>query len=246
VALFATCFGNYNDPEIPKAAVEVLERAGCDISCPEQVCCGMPKLDGGDLEGARKLARKNVETLLPAVREGRKILSPGPSCTLTLRTEYPELVPTAEAKEVAEAVMDLSDFLLQQARKRKLPKDFAQPIGRVAYHVACHNRVQNLGYRGRDLLKWAGADVQLVDRCCGMDGTWGMKSEFFEQSLKVAEGAAKRVESAEADVISSDCPLAGLQLRQKTGRPVFHPVKILRAAYRGEPLRSPKASKKDG
>jgi glycerol-3-phosphate dehydrogenase subunit C len=246
VALFATCYGNYNDPEIPKAAVEVLERAGCDISCPEQLCCGMPKLDGGDLEGARKLARKNVETLLPAVREGRKILSPGPSCTLTLRTEYPELVPTPEAKEVAEAVMDLSDFLLQQARKRKLPKQFPQPIGRVAYHVACHNRVQNLGYRGRDLLKWAGADVQLVDRCCGMDGTWGMKSEFFEESLQVAEGAAKRVEAAEADVVSSDCPLAGLQLRQKTGRPVFHPVKILRAAYRGEPLRSPKPSNRNG
>jgi Fe-S oxidoreductase len=246
VALFATCYVNYNDPAIAKDAVEMLERAGCGVDCPEQVCCGMPKLDGGDLEGARKLARRNVETLLPAVREGRKILSPGPSCTLTLRTEYPELVPTAEAKEVAEAVMDLSDFLLQQARKRKLPKDFPQPIGRVAYHVACHNRVQNLGYRGRDLLKWAGADVQLVDRCCGMDGTWGMKSEFFDESLKVAEGAAKRVESAEAEVISSDCPLAGLQLRQKTGRPVFHPVKILRAAYRGEPLRSPKTSKQNG
>jgi Fe-S oxidoreductase len=138
--------------------------------------------------------------------------------------------------------MDLSDFLLQQARKRKLPREFPQPIGRVAYHVACHNRVQNLGYRGRDLLKWAGADVQLVDRCCGMDGTWGMKSEFFEESLKVAEGAARRVEAAEPEVVSSDCPLAGLQIKQKTGRPVYHPVKILRAAYRGEPLRSPKGA----
>jgi Fe-S oxidoreductase len=206
----------------------------------------MPKLDGGDIDGARDLARKNVEALLPAVREGRNILSPGPSCTLVLRTEYPELVATPEAKEVAGAVMDLSDFLLQQARKRKLPKDFPQPIGRVAFHVACHNRVQNLGYRGRDLLKWAGADVQLVDRCCGMDGTWGMKSEFFQESLKVAEGAAQRVEAAEPDVVSSDCPLAGLQIRQKTGRPVYHPVKILRAAYLGEPLRSPKGETSNG
>ena len=200
----------------------------------------MPKLDGGDLEGARGLARKNVEMLLPAVREGRKIVSPGPSCTLVLRTEYPELVGTSEAREVSEAVMDLSDFLLQQARHKKLPKGFKTPIGKVAYHVACHNRVQNLGYRGRDLLKWAGADVQLVDRCCGMDGTWGMKTEFFQESLKVADAAASRVESAEADVVSSDCPLAGLQLKQKTGRPVYHPVRILRAAYLGEPLRSPR------
>ena len=240
VALFATCYVNYNDPAIAQDAVAMLEKAGCDVECPAQVCCGMPKLDGGDLEGARKLARKNVETLLPAVRSGRKILSPGPSCTLTLRTEYPELVPTPEAREVAAAVMDLSDFLVQQARGKKLPRPPAGAVGKVAFHVACHNRVQNFGYKGRDLLKWAGGDVTLVDRCCGMDGTWGMKSEFFEESLKVAEGAAKKVEAAEPDTVSSDCPLAGLQLKQKTGRTSYHPVRILRAAYGDEPLRSPK------
>ena len=240
VALFATCYVNYNDPAIAKAAVDVLERAGCDVECPEQVCCGMPKIDGGDLEGARTLARRNVESLLPSVRAGRKIVTPGPSCTLMLRTEYPELVPTAEGREVAAAVMDLSDFVLQQARAKKLPKPPPGAVGKVAFHVACHNRVQNFGYRGRDLLKWAGGDVTLVDRCCGMDGTWGMKSEFFADSLKVAEGAAQRVESAEPEVVSSDCPLAGLQLKQKTGRPSYHPVRILSAAYAGEPLRSPR------
>ena len=236
VALFATCFVNYNDPAIGKDAVSMLERAGCNVECPEQVCCGMPKLDGGDLEGARKLARQNVETLLPAVREGRKIVSPGPSCTLVLRTEYPELVPTPEAREVAAAVMDLSDFLLHQARSKRLPKPPEGTLGKVAFHVACHNRVQNFGYRGRDLLKWAGGDVTLVDRCCGMDGTWGMKSEFFAESLKVAEGAARKVLAAEPDTVSSDCPLAGLQLRQKTGRNCYHPVRILNAAYQGARL----------
>jgi glycerol-3-phosphate dehydrogenase subunit C len=239
VSLFHTCFVNYNDPAIGKAAVDVLTRAGCDVDCPEQVCCGMPKLDGGDLEGARKLARKNVETLLPAVRAGRKILSPGPSCTLMLKTEYPELVPGPESKEIAAATMDLSDFLMSQARAKKLPKPPAGAVGKVAFHVACHNRVQNFGYKGRDLLKWAGGDVTLVDRCCGMDGTWGMKKEFFHESLKVAEGAARKVEAAEPDVVSSDCPLAGLQLKQKTGRTSYHPVRILQAAY-GEPLRSAK------
>jgi Fe-S oxidoreductase len=238
VALVATCFVNYNDPAIGKDAVQMLERLGCSVDCPEQVCCGMPKLDGGDLEGARKLAARNVETLLPAARAGKKIVSPGPSCTLTLRTEYPELVPTPEAKEVAAAVMDLSDFLLQQARAKKFPKPPAGAVGKVAFHVACHNRVQNFGYRGRDLLKWAGGEVTLVDRCCGMDGTWGMKSEFFEESLKVAEAAASKVEAAEPEVVSSDCPLAGLQLRQKTGRASYHPVRILQAAYGDTPLRS--------
>jgi Fe-S oxidoreductase len=234
VAFFHTCFVNYNDPSIGQDAVAMLEKAGCDVACPEQVCCGMPKLDGGDLEGARKLARKNVELLLPLVREGRKILSPGPSCTLTLRTEVPELVGTPEAKEIADATMDLSDFLLQAARGKKFAKPAAGAIGKVAYHVACHNRVQNFGYRGRDLLKWAGGDVTLVDRCCGMDGTWGMKKEFFDESLKIADVAARKVEAAEPDLVSSDCPLAGLQLRQKTGRRSFHPVRILKAAYDGE------------
>lgn len=241
VALFATCFVNYNDPGIGKAAVDVLERAGCSVQCPEQVCCGMPKLDGGDLEGARRLARKNVASLIDTVRAGAKIVTPGPSCTLMLRTEVPELVGTPEAKEVAGAVMDLSDFVLQRARAKQLPKPPPGTVGKVAFHVACHNRVQNFGYRGRDLLKWAGGDVTLVDRCCGMDGTWGMKSEFFAESLKVAEGAARKVEAASPDTVSSDCPLAGLQLRQKTGRPSFHPIRILQAAYAGEPLRSPKA-----
>jgi Fe-S oxidoreductase len=240
VSLFHTCFVNYNDPSIGRAAVDVLTRAGCDVDCPEQVCCGMPKLDGGDLEGARKLARKNVELLLPAVRAGRKILSPGPSCTLMLKTEYPELVPGPESKEIAAATMDLSDFLMSQARAKKLAKPPAGAVGKVAFHVACHNRVQNFGYKGRDLLKWAGGDVTLVDRCCGMDGTWGMKKEFFEESLKVAEGAARKVEAAEPDVVSSDCPLAGLQLKQKTGRTSYHPVRILQAAYGDEPLRSEK------
>ncbi len=234
VALFATCFVNYNDPSIGQAAIEVLERGGCSVECPEQVCCGMPKLDSGDLEGARKLARKNVELLLPSVRAGRKILSPGPSCTLMLKKEYPEIVGTPEAAEVAAAVMDLSDFLMQLARAKKLPKPPPDSIGKVAYHVACHNRVQNFGYKGRDLLKWAGGDVTLVDKCCGMDGTWGMKKEFFAESLKVADAAARKVEAAAPDRVSSDCPLAGLQLTQKTGRKSFHPVKILRAAYTQE------------
>jgi glycerol-3-phosphate dehydrogenase subunit C len=245
VALFATCFVNYNDPDIGKDAIEVLEHAGCKVDCPEQVCCGMPKLDGGDLDGARELARMNVALLSDSVRAGKRILSPGPSCTLMLKTEYPELVPGPESEALAAAVMDLSDFLLLQARAKKLPKDFKAPLGKVAFHVACHNRVQNFGYRGRDLLKWAGADVTLVDRCCGMDGTWGMKREFFEESLKVAEKAAVAVESATPDAVSSDCPLAGLQLTQKTGRRSFHPVRLLHGAYFGDVKHSPKPGAPD-
>src|SRR3989454_887728 len=126
--------------------------------------------------------------------------------------------PAREGREVADAVRDLSDFVLQQARAKKLPKPRAGAVGKGAYHVACHNRVQNFGYRGRDLLKWAGGDVTLVDRCCGMDGTWGMKSEFFAESLKVAEGAARREESARPEGGSSGRPLGGRRAHQQSGR----------------------------
>ena len=237
VVLFPTCFGNYNDPEIPKAAVELLEKAGCDLACPAVSCCGMPKMDCGDLQGAKELARRNADVLLPYVRAGRKVLSPGPSCTLMLKQEYPELLGP-EGKELADATVDLSDFLLQLGRQKFLPKPPAG-LGKVAFHVACHNRVQNFGYKGRDLLKWAGGEVTLVDKCCGMDGTWGMKAEYFEESLKIAEGAAKKVEAIEPEVVAADCSLAGMQITQKTGRTAYHPVKVLRSAYRGQPLRSP-------
>jgi glycerol-3-phosphate dehydrogenase subunit C len=245
LALFPTCFGNYNDPEIPKSAVEVLERAGCDLVCPQVACCGMPKMDCGDLAGAKVLARRNADVLLPLVRAGRKVVSPGPSCTLMLRQEYPELLGP-EGKEIADATVDLSDLLLQLGRQKLLPKPPAGSVGKVAFHVACHNRVQNFGYRGRDLLKWAGGDVTLVDKCCGMDGTWGMKSEYFQESLKIAEAAANKVQASEPDVVAADCPLAGQQIKQKTGRQPYHPVKILRAAYAGEPLRSPIKEAKPG
>ena len=148
-------------------------------------------------------------------------------------------MPGPDSRALAEAVVDASDLVLQLARQKKLPRP-AEKIGKVAVHVPCHNRVQNIGYRGRDLLKWAGGDVQMVDRCCGMDGTWGMKKEFFAESLKVADKAARAVESAEPDVVASDCPLAGLQLTQKTGRPSFHPVRVLHRALKDDALRSPR------
>lgn len=236
VVLFYTCFANYNDPDLGQAAVEVLERQGCEVVCPEFRCCGMPFLDGGDLPHTLENVEHNLNLLHPWVKKGYKVVSPGPTCTFMLKQEYPELAKSPLAEEVAEAVEDLGTYLYKLNRKGRLDKNFARPVGKVAYHIPCHNKVQGIGFRGRDLLKLAGAQVSMVDRCCGMDGTWGMKKEFFELSLKVADKAFQAVERAEPDVVVTDCPLAGLQLTQGTKRKTFHPVKVLRAAYRGETL----------
>lgn len=238
VVLFYTCFANYNDPDLGQAAVEVLERQGAQVVCPEFKCCGMPFLDGGDLKNTLANIEHNLKLLVPLVRQGYSILSPGPTCTFMLKQEYPELSKREDAKEVADKVEDLGDFLLKLHRRGRLDTNFAAPVGKVAYHIPCHNKVQGIGFKGRDLLKAAGAQVKMVDKCCGMDGTWGMKKEFFELSLKVAEKAFRGVEQAEPDVVVTDCPLAGIQLTQGTKRRAYHPVKVLRAAYRGISLRS--------
>jgi glycerol-3-phosphate dehydrogenase subunit C len=236
VVLFYTCFANYNDPDLGQAAVEVLERQGAEVVCPEFKCCGMPFLDGGDLKNTLANIEHNLKLLVPLVKQGYKVVSPGPTCTFMLKQEYPELSKREDAHEVAKNVEDLGEFLLKLHRQGRLDTNFAERIGKVAYHIPCHNKVQGIGFKGRDLLKAAGAQVKMVDKCCGMDGTWGMKKEFFTLSLKVAEKAFRGVEQAEPDIVVTDCPLAGLQLTQGTKRRAYHPVKVLRAAYQGKRL----------
>ncbi len=207
----------------------------------------MPSLDGGDLDTCVGQVRENLERLLPYVKAGYAVVSPGPTCTFMLRQEYPELLKTDEAREVAAAVRDLGEYIIELKKQGKLDLDFGGPADvrpqKVAYHFPCHLKVQKIGYKGRDVLRLIpGTEVALVDNCCGMDGTWGMKKEFFQLSVKVAEKAATavaevKVATAEATPaiafrVSSDCPLAAIQLKQTTGEEVVHPILLLRDAYR--------------
>jgi Fe-S oxidoreductase len=244
VVLFPTCSVNYNDPEVGRAAVEVLERSGVTVVSPPFQCCGMPALDGGDVPSCLDHIDANVTALLPYVREGYAVVTPGPTCTFMLRQDTPELRKTKEAKEVAAAVRDLGEYLMELKKAGTLDREFGeQAPQKVAYHFPCHLKVQKIGYKSRDLMRLIpGTEVELLDRCCGMDGTWGMKKEFYQLSIEVAQKATKAVgearEQAEhaegmpAFVVSSDCPLAALQLTHTTGQKVKHPVVVLRDAYR--------------
>jgi glycerol-3-phosphate dehydrogenase subunit C len=243
--LFYTCYGNYNDPEVAQAAVEVLERNGVAVAAPPMRCCGMPALDGGGVEHCLAQVKDNVARLLPWVRAGYAVISPGPTCTFMLRQEYPQLLPGDEAKAVAGAVRDLGEFLFELKRAGKLDRSLARekPL-KVAYHFPCHLKVQKIGPKSRDLLRLIpNVEVETVDRCCGMDGTWGMKKEYYELSLKVAEKATQQIaglaqaagpegEPPPEFAVSSDCPLAALQLEKTTGRKGVHPIVLLRDAYR--------------
>jgi glycerol-3-phosphate dehydrogenase subunit C len=247
VALFSTCVVDYNDPACGRAAVRVLEHNGIEVVWPAgQACCGMPYLDEGDVATAARKVRENVDVLLPWVERGYAVLVPSPSCSLMLREEYPQLVATDRAARLAGGTHDLNEFLYRFAREGRLKRDFQRRFDKVRYHVPCHIRVQNIGIRGRDLLRLVAAEVEAVQECSGHDGTWSMHAEHFADSLHWGRKAfeAMRPEVGETCTIGcSDCRLAALHLEQGAGAATVHPVVALAHAYGFEVEGAPLPSK---
>jgi glycerol-3-phosphate dehydrogenase subunit C len=230
--LFYTCYVNYNQPQVGKATVAVLEKNGVEVECPRQRCCGMPYLDVGDVKAASRNARFNVRSMLPYVEQGYSIVVPGPTCSYTIKREYPFLLDTDEARKVAEATYDVCEFLMKLQREGQLSTDFRSSAGKVAYHLPCHLRAQNIGYKSADLMRLIpDTEVELIEKCAGMDGTWGMKKQYFHLSLKVAEPLLQAIREAEPDTVVSDCPLAAMQIEQGLGMTPQHPLEVLAAAY---------------
>jgi Fe-S oxidoreductase len=231
IALFATCTVEYNDPAIGRATVAVLEKNGIDVSVPEQRCCGMPYLDGGAVDECRALIKDNVRTLAAAVREGREIVSPGPTCSYMLKQEYPWLDGSDDARLVASHTRDLFEYLAGLHAEGALDTRFTKPVGDVTYHVPCHLRAQNIGTKSADILRTIpNTRVEVIERCSAVDGTWGFKKEYFELSMKVAKPLFDAVRDG-GPVTATDCPLAALQIGQGTGRSARHPIQVLADAY---------------
>jgi len=232
VALFATCTVEYNAPAIGRAAVRVLERNGVDVAVPAQRCCGMPYLDGGAVDECRALVRDNVRTLAAAVREGREIVSPGPTCSYMLKQEYPWLDGSEDARLVAANTRDLFEYLARLHAEGALDTRFTRSVGAVTYHVPCHLRAQNIGTKSADVLRAIpGTTVNVVERCSAVDGTWGFKTQYFDLSMKVAQPLFDAVRAGGAPTIATDCPLAALQIAQGTGLEPRHPIQVLAHAY---------------
>jgi glycerol-3-phosphate dehydrogenase subunit C len=251
VALFHTCSLNYNWPEAARALVEVLEHNGIEVIRPDQRCCGMPALDGGDIETAKVWGKQNLDALHAAVQDGYDVVIPGPSCSLMVKHDYPTLLEDDRASEVAEATYDAGEYLMKVFKAGNLNTEFVWRPEKVAYHLPCHLKVQNMGFPSRDLMKKAlGAEVGLVDKCSGMDGTWGMKKAYYEMSMKQAGKLVKDMEKAKAEILVSDCPLASLQVEEVTdGNRPLHPVEVLHRAYGlgGEKVEpAPRADEADG
>lgn len=236
VAIYSTCYINYNEPGIGWDLMAVLDHNEIPALLVEkEACCGMPKLELGDLDAVAALKEKNIPGLAKLAREGYAILTPIPSCTLMYKQELPLMFPhDPDVKAVQEAMYDPFEYFALRHADGLLKTDFKSPLGKVSYHVPCHLRVQNIGLKTKELLEMIpDTVVSTIERCSGHDGTWGVKTEYFDLSMKIAKPVVKKMKEDDPDYVSSDCPIASRHLVQGMGeeRDRAHPISLLRLAY---------------
>jgi len=247
VAIFATCYVNYNEPGIGHDLLKLLthNEIAYEIVHKES-CCGMPKFELGDLEGVARHKEANIPVLVKYAREGYAIVSAIPSCTLMFKQELPLLFPDDEdVKLVQEAMFDPFEYLIARHKDGLLKTDFNTPLGKVSYHIPCHGRVQKIGRKTEEMFKLMGqaVSVQLntVERCSGHAGTYGVKTPYHPVAMKIGKPVFKAMSKDEPDYISSDCALAGHHIEQGMGElaaagapptaKLRHPLSLMRMAY---------------
>jgi Fe-S oxidoreductase len=240
VAIYATCYINFNEPDIGRDLLKILAHNEIPTTLVEkETCCGMPKLELGDLDTVEKHKNINIPHLLKLAEAGYAILSAVPSCTLMFKQELPLLFPDDSAVQtVAAAMFDPFEYLLLRHQDKLLKTDFRTSLGKVAYHIPCHQRVQNIGKKTRDVLQLIpDTEITVVERCSGHDGTWGVKSEFFADSMKIGRPVFRQMATSKPDYISSDCAIAARHIEQGMGKEntaqKLHPLTLLRFAYEG-------------
>jgi glycerol-3-phosphate dehydrogenase subunit C len=243
VSVFPTCFIEYMEPDIGKDLVKVYERNGVACSMPEGTsCCGAPWLHQGNIKEFTKAAERNVAVLADEVRAGREVVVAQPTCAYVVRKDYPIYLAhtpqAADAELVAAHTADPAEYLMRLHKGEDTALDMEFP-GRergdvpdqVTYHVACHLQAQQIGLKSRDLLKVAGVKATLVQRCSGIDGTWGYREDNYELARKVAQPLKREVEAAGNSVVCGDCHLANGSIEQETGLRPVHPLQLMARAY---------------
>ena len=235
VVLYTTCYGNRNRPEMDEDLVAVFEHNEIRVALADrEVCCGMAKLELGDLDAVARAKDINIPVLAAWVDKGGDIVTPIPFCTLMYKQELPLMFPDdADVLKVRDAMYDPFEYLILRHRDGKLNTSFAKSLGKVSYQVPCHLRVQNIGLKTRDVLQLVpDTEVQAIERCSGHDGTYAVKKEFHDVSKKIARPVISKVGKSAADHFVSDCPMAAEQIAQDLdGYDAGHPMSLLRQAY---------------
>lgn len=240
VAIYATCYVNYNEPGIGHDLLAILEHNEIPyVMVEKEACCGMPKLEQGDLQGVAEKKAINIPQLAKLAKEGYAILTPVPSCTLMYKQELPLMFPDcADTQSVKAAMWDPFEYFVARNRDGLLKTEFNHALGNVSYHIPCHSRVQNVGRKTADMLQMIpDTKINVVERCSGHAGTYGVKKEYHQMSMKIGKPVFKSMASEAPDYISSDCQLAGHHIEQGMEvnglKPaeMAHPLSLLRKAY---------------
>lgn len=241
VALFVTCYGRHSEPEVVEDLVAVYQHNGIAVEIlTDARCCGMPKLELGDLPSVERLKDANLPVFLDAIERGCDILSPVPSCVLMYRQEVPLMFPDDKSVAKVQAhFFDPFEYLMKRHADGRLNTEFVNPLGKVAYHAACHQRVQNFGAKTKELLSLVpDTEVELINRCSGHDGTYAVKAETYDYAMKIVRPVARTVLERDAERYGSDCPMAGRMIRHAVevreadaDAEMMHPMSMLRYAY---------------
>jgi len=234
VALFGTCYGTYNEPQLGEDLAAVLRHNKIPMRLAESTqCCGMPKMELGNLAAVAQAKQANIPILADLVDQGWDLMGLVPSCVLMFKKELPLLFPDDEqVQKVAGAMFDPFEYLALRHRQQLFDTGFKYPLGKVAYHVACHQRVQNIGPRTREILELIpDTSVTTIERCSGHDGTYAVKQEYFAIAKKICAPVISRM--GDADVYGSDCAVAGWHIAnvKNDGSQPLHPLSMLRKAY---------------
>ncbi|MGC8677269.1 MAG: heterodisulfide reductase-related iron-sulfur binding cluster [Hydrogenobaculum sp.] len=230
--LFYTCLLNYNFLEKGKALLHVLYKNNIHIEVPEQNCCGIPFFDIGDLDSSIQKAKYNVDMMIDYVRNGYDVIVPVPTCALQLKHEYPLLLRSPESKELSEKVYEIGDYLFSLNQENLLNKDFKNSMGKIDYHIACHLKSLGVGYKSAALMRMIpNTKVRIVEMCSGHDGTFGVKKDTFDMAVSVGKPLFENIANQKADLVVSDCPLAGNFIELNTSRAVKSPIEVLSMAY---------------
>ncbi|MGC1457503.1 MAG: heterodisulfide reductase-related iron-sulfur binding cluster [Steroidobacteraceae bacterium] len=243
VALFTTCYANRNEPDLATDLVAVFNHNDIPVRLvPKERCCGMPRLELGDLAMVGAYKEENIPQLLAVIAAGYDIVAPIPSCVLMFKQELPLMFPEdTEVKAVAARIYDPFEYLMLRHKTGQLKTGFKTSLGKVSYHVPCHLRVQNIGLKTRDVLRLVpDTTVDVIERCSGHDGTYAVKQEFRAASVRIGRPVATRVQNAAPSHYTSDCPMAGHQIQSLLPEGMAsaaghagpeHPLKLLRLAY---------------
>ena len=243
VAIYSTCYVNYNEPGIGHDLIKLLDHNDIPyVIVEKESCCGMPKLELGDLDSVAQHKAANMPMLARYAKDGFAIISAIPSCTLMFKQELPLMFPgCAETQAVKAAMFDPFEYFIARHKDGLLKTDFGTALGKVSYHIPCHGRVQNIGKKTEEMFKLVGSKVEVtlntVERCSGHAGTYGVKTPTHPVAMKIGKPVFKAMAKDEPDFISSDCPMAGHHIAQGMGqagtpaKALQHPLTLVRMAY---------------